>query len=116
MPDRVRSVLLFAIAAAAAWFAIQGGEYGTLDLWRQHRQRLRLVHEIDSLGRVVDSLRQYKQRVLTDPRTQERIAREEFGMVRGRELLYRIAEPDSASAATAPPASPTPPRPSPPPG
>jgi hypothetical protein len=32
---------------------------------------------------------------LTDARTQERIAREEFGMVRGKELLYRFAEPDS---------------------
>jgi cell division protein FtsB len=77
------------------WFAIQGGEYGTMDLYRQHRQRIRLVREIDSLGHVVDSLRRHKQSVLTDPKTQERIAREEFGMVRGKELLYRIAEPDS---------------------
>ena len=77
------------------WFAIQGGEYGTVDLLRQRQQRQRLTHEIDSLKRIVDSLRLYKQRVLTDPRTQERIAREEFGMVRGKELLYRFAEPDS---------------------
>lgn len=66
-----------------------------MDLYRQHRQRIRLVREIDSIGHLVDSLRRYKQRVLTDPKTQERIAREEFGMVRGKELLYRIAEPDS---------------------
>jgi hypothetical protein len=32
---------------------------------------------------------------MVDPRVQERIAREKFGMVRGRELLYRFAEPDS---------------------
>ena len=64
-----------------------------MDLLRQHRARLSLEHEIDSLVRVVDSLRRFKQRVLTDPKTQERIAREEFGMVRGKELLYRIAEP-----------------------
>ena len=88
------------LGAAAAWFAIQGGEFGTFDLIRQHRQRVRLVREIDSLNRIVDSLKQYKQRVLTDPRMQERIAREEFGMVRGKELLYRIAEPPLSSAAT----------------
>ena len=93
--DRLRLAVWLAIACAATWFAIQGGEYGTFDLFRQHRQRVRLVREIDSLGRIVDSLRRYKQRVLTDPKTQERIAREEFGMVRGKELLYRIAEPDS---------------------
>ena len=95
MRDRVKLVLWLAVGSAAAWFAIQGGEYGTFDLFRQHRQRVRLVREIDSLGRIVDSLRRYKQGVLTDPKTQERIAREEFGMVRGKELLYRIAEPDS---------------------
>jgi len=81
--------------AAVLWFAIQGGEYSTVDLLRQRRQNTRLTRQIDSLRRQVDSLTKYRQRILTDPRTQERIAREEFGMVRGKELLYRIAEPDS---------------------
>lgn len=88
-------MLLAAAGVAALWFAVQGGEYGTLDLIRQHRQRIRLTGEIDSLARIVDSLRRYKRSVLEDPHTQERIAREEFGMVRGKELLYRFAEPDS---------------------
>ena len=77
------------------WFAIQGGEYSTIDLLRQRSQRARLVRQMDSLRGEVDSLTDYRQKILTDPRTQERIAREEFGMVRGKELLYRIAEPDS---------------------
>ena len=81
--------------AAALWFGVQGGEYGTSDLLRQRNQRVRLDREIDSLARVVDSLKRYKAHVLTDARTQERIAREEFGMVRGKELLYRFTEPDS---------------------
>jgi len=93
--ERLRLGFWFVAGTAAVWFAIQGGEYGTVDLLRQRQQRQRLTHEIDSLKRIVDSLRLYKQRVLTDPRTQERIAREEFGMVRGKELLYRFAEPDS---------------------
>jgi hypothetical protein len=39
-------------------------------------------------------LKRYKHRLQTDPALQERIAREEFGMVRGnKELLYRFAEP-----------------------
>ena len=94
--DRVRQAIWIVVGVAAVWFAIQGGEFGTMDLLRQHRQRVQLVREIDSLTRAVDSLRRHKQRVLTDPRTQERIAREEFGMVRGKELLYRIADPDSS--------------------
>jgi hypothetical protein len=64
-------------------------------LVRQHREQVRLNREIDSLTHVVDSLLKHKQKVLNDPATQERIAREEFGMVRGKELLYRFAQPDS---------------------
>lgn len=93
--ERLRLGFWFAVGAVAVYFAIQGGEYGTTDLLRQRRQRQRLDHELDSLKRIVDSLRLHKQRVQNDPKTQERIAREEFGMVRGNELLYRFVEPDS---------------------
>ena len=95
-PQARRRVLLAAWivgGAAALWFAVQGGEYGTVDLLRQRGQRARLEREIDSLQRVVDSLTQYRRLVRTDARTQERIAREEFGMIRGRELLYRFSDP-----------------------
>ena len=93
--ERLKLGLWYVFGAAAVWFAVQGGEYGTADLLRQRQQRQRLNHEVDSLKRIVDSLRLYKQRVLNDPRTQERIAREEFGMVRDKELLYRFAPVDS---------------------
>lgn len=86
-------LLWIAGGAAVLWFAVAGGEYSTFDLIRQRNERRTLEREIDSLRRVVDSLARYRARVLGDPATQERIAREEFGMVRGRELLYRIAEP-----------------------
>lgn len=95
--ERINLVLLVAASVAALWFAVQGGEYGTVDLLRQRQRRSALRHEIDSLSRIVDSLKRYRQRVLNDPKTQERIAREEFGMIRGKELLYRIAQPDSAN-------------------
>jgi len=79
---------------AAIAFAIEGGEYGTRDLMRQKQRRARLALAIDSAQRVVDSLKRYKKRLETDPALQERIAREEFGLIRGdKELLYRIAEP-----------------------
>ena len=103
--SRLRVVLVAAGLLAALVFAIQGGEYSTLDLWRQRRARLHVQHEIDSLSRVVDSLKRYKTAVLTDPRVQERIAREEFGMVRGKkELLYRLS--DSAATVPASPSRP----------
>ena len=92
---RIVQVLLIAGSLVAVWFAVQGGEYSTVDLLRQRQRRAGLEREIDSLSRLVDSLTAYKLKVLNDPKTQERIAREEFGMIRGKELLYRIADPDS---------------------
>ena len=97
---RVKLALTLAVVVAAIVFAVQGGEYGTRDLLRQKARRRALVATIDSLQRVVDSLKRYKRRVETEPALQERIAREEFGLVRGdKELLYRLAEPDSATRA-----------------
>ena len=97
---RVKQLLIAAGVVAALVFAVQGGEYGTRDLMRQTVRRRALTSAIDSLSRIVDSLKRYKHRVETDPALQERIAREEFGLVRGnKELLYRLAEPDSATRA-----------------
>ena len=86
--------MLAAVVVGATVFAIQGGEYGTWDLVQQRSKRERLKSRIDSLARLVDSLERRKRAIRTDPAVQERIAREEFGMVRGdKELLYRFAEP-----------------------
>ena len=91
---RLRRVLLGAVAVGIVVFAIQGGEYGTWDLVSQRTKRARLEGRIDSLTRLVDSLERRKRAIRTDAAEQERIAREEFGMVRGeKELLYRFAEP-----------------------
>ncbi len=82
-----------ALAAGVAYFAVQGGEYGTTDLVRQSRRLADLRHDVDSLQQLVDSLSRRKKAIETDPIVQERLAREEFGMVRGdKEILYRFAE------------------------
>ena len=96
-----RAVVLVGVVLACLW-ALQGGEYGTTDLFRQRRRRAALQAEVDSLQRQVDSLRRYEHAVQTDPALQERIAREEFGMVRGdRELLYRFADTSGAGGGAA---------------
>ena len=72
-------------------FALQGGEYSSVDLWRQRQIKQKLAGETDTLSILVDSLRREADKVLHDPATQERIAREQFGMVRGdKEILYRL--------------------------
>ncbi len=87
-----------ALILGALIFALQGGEYTTLDIVRQHRRVTELSERADSIQRMVDSLTRAERLVRTDPATQERIAREEFGMLRGDEILYRFI-PDTTVAA-----------------
>ncbi len=73
------------------FFAIQGGEYSTTALFRQRATEQALRSAIDSLRHEVDSLTALRRRIATDPALQERIAREEIGMVRSdKELIYRF--------------------------
>lgn len=89
-------VIWAAVVLAALYFAVQGGEYSTLDIARQRRSMAAATARADSLQRLVDSLRRAERAVRTDPVTQERIAREEFGLVRGDEILYHLV-PDSGA-------------------
>jgi len=79
-----------ALILGALVFALQGGEYSTLDIARQHRRISQLTVGGDSLARIVDSLTRTEKLVRTDTATQIRIAREVFGLVRGEEVLYRF--------------------------
>jgi len=89
----LRRISLFVIAAAAVYFAIQGGEYSTTDLLRQRARERMLRASIDSLEQSVDSLKALSRRLRNDPALQERVARETFGMVRGnKEILYRFID------------------------
>ena len=86
-------VIFWLVVASAVFFALQGGEWSTTDLRRQRIRKQELIVRTDSLSRMVDSLRKLVQAIQTDRATQERIARERFGMVRGdKEILYRFGE------------------------
>jgi cell division protein FtsB len=86
------------LIALAVFFALQGGEYSTRDLFVLQTRTRRLTRDVDSLQRQVDSLSRFLRLVQSDSATQERIAREEFGMVRGdKEILYRFGEASGTS-------------------
>jgi len=98
VPRGLKAAIWAIVGIAALAFAVQGGEYSTLDLLRQRGQARVLRAQIDSLQHEVDTLARYRDRVLHDPALQERIGREEFGWVRGnKEMLYRLVDPDSTA-------------------
>ena len=93
----------WALIIGALVYAVQGGEYSTKDLFVLKSKERRLTREVDSLQHQVDSLGKYLRLVKGDSATQERIAREEFGMVRGdKEILYRFGEETGPSRSKSP--------------
>jgi cell division protein FtsB len=94
----MKRIIWWALIALAVFFAVQGGEYSTRDLFVLHRRGVTLTREVDSLQRLVDSLARFLKLVKSDRATQERIAREEFGMVGGdKEILYRFGDAPGSS-------------------
>ena len=96
--------LLVAAGCALLWFAVEGGEYGTRELFRQRAYHKSLSQEVDGLQHEVDSLQKEVKAVRTNDAVLERIAREQYGMLKGsKEILFWTgntrAERDSARAA-----------------
>ena len=71
-------------------FAVQGGEYSTRAWLKLRAQVADEQAAVDSLTRAVDSLEALAKAIESDPGTQERIARESFGLIRDGEYLIRL--------------------------
>ncbi len=71
-------------------FGLFGGEYRAIDTWKLKRQVREERAAIEELRLEIDSLRAYAESLETNPETQERVARERFGMIREGEIVYRI--------------------------
>ncbi len=76
--------------AFALYFALQGGEYGTLDLLQLRREEAEERANLSKLRQLVDSLTKAAVAIELDPGVQERVARERFGMIKKGEFLYRL--------------------------
>jgi len=99
-----RSVLIgIAAAVVLAGLAFQAGEYGMLDWLKLRSQLAEERRAVRELERQLDSLQRRARALETDPAAQERAAREQFGMIRKGELLYRLVPTvDVGSEAGAP--------------
>jgi cell division protein FtsB len=97
-PARLAGLVAAFVLAALAF---QAGEYSTLD-WLKLRRQVALERQtVRDLGVELDSLARLAHALETDPLTQERAAREQFGMIRHGERLYRLVpRVDPGSSAT----------------
>ena len=70
--------------------AVWGGEYGTADWMTIRRQLADERARVAALRLELDSLAKLAHDLETNPAVQERVAREQFGMIRDGEVLYRV--------------------------
>ncbi len=81
------------IVVLALLFAVQGGEYSAWNWWELRRSEQREAAMVVELTEVVDSLEKAAVAIERDPKVQERVARESFGMIGEGEFLFRILPP-----------------------
>ena len=84
-----------------AGLAFQAGEYGTVDWLKLRRQVIQERRAVRDLEVELDSLSRLARALETDPAAQERAAREQFGMIRRGEILYRLV-PQTDTPAVSP--------------
>jgi cell division protein FtsB len=87
---RLRNWLVVVALVGAGLFALLGGTYTTFDLFRLKGDLAAEKEAIDQLKVAVDSLTKVAESAERDPRVQERLARDQFGMIKPGEHLYRI--------------------------
>ena len=93
---RARQVLAALVLAGMAYYAVEGGEYGTMDLLALRKQARGEREAIARLRFELDSLAREQHALATDPVVQERVARELYGMIRPGEILYQVVPRDTA--------------------
>ncbi len=96
----IRKLFAGAIVLVAVYFLILGGEYTFLDIWRLDRAIETETTELETARAEVIDLEAKADSLASDSATLERLAREQFGLIRDGERLYRFAEPDTVEADT----------------
>lgn len=87
---------------AAAYWAVFGGEYSVFEVRNVRSAVVEEQARLDEVEARIDSLAAWKDQLENDPVTIERVAREEFGMIREGETLYRFADVDPERAPSGP--------------
>lgn len=91
----IRKAGAWIVVLGALYFLLFGGEYTFLDLWLMEREHEEEVQELEAIRVEVDRLKQVADSLATDSAALERLAREQYGLIREGERLYRFVEPDT---------------------
>ena len=87
---RPGQVVAIGVAVIGLLFGYLGGEYSSADLRTLRRDLAAAEAAIAALEPEIDSLLQEAEALESDPKAQERAARERFGMMRDGEIMYQV--------------------------
>ncbi len=87
---RAGQVIAVLILVGGLGFGLFAGEYRAIDSWKLKRQVRDEQQALEQLNLDIDSLRAYAESLENNRVTQERVARDRFGMIRDGEIVYRI--------------------------
>ena len=87
-------LLLLAVALAVAAYLLLTGDAGLLRLWGRQQQLEEIEATVARLEAENDSLRQVLWRLENDLDYVEKVAREEYGMSKKGERVYRLRPPE----------------------
>lgn len=90
-------LLVLSLSCCLLLAVLIGGDYNIASIWGLYRQKQELAREVDSLRVENQLLTDQIKRLENDPRAIEKVAREEFGMARKGESVYRVL-PESADS------------------
>ncbi len=100
-----------AVAVLLLLLAGLAGAKSLRDLKAAHERERNLEQRIAATRDQIDSLRTRIVRLRSDPGLLERLAREELGFVRPKDVIVELPLPVTAAVALAPPTLPSPPSP-----
>jgi len=101
-PRAARRAAAGGILLVAGYYAVFGGDYSLLDMFRLRREQRTTEQRMAAVRAEADSLRREADRLERQDTAVERIAREQFGMVKDGELLYRFAPTEPAAKPSTP--------------
>lgn len=83
-----RGLLLGAVLLLVYVFLL--GDYGAYRIWKQKREIAQMEQAIEALHLRQQELKEEADLLKNDPEYIEKIAREEYGMIKRGEIIYRI--------------------------
>lgn len=102
--DFLRRNLSWFIAAGLALLLLQDvfGNHGVLAMRRSQQEAREVQQEINRMNEENRQLEAKVKALKTDPQAIERIAREEMGLARPGEYIFKLPKPGDGSAAPSP--------------